>query len=131
MSLDPTQLALTALNFLLPHLDYIRGKVTDAVLPEAGKALVTVLKDKWLAKSEAATTAIAEVAKDPGDADNREALLVYLRKALKADPEFAADVARLLPDASAAPQNPQGLNQSGDDNKGAVVSGQGNNVTIG
>ena len=129
MSLDPTQLALTALNFLLPHLDYIRGKVTDAVLPEAGKALVTVLKDKWLAKSEAATTAVAEVAKDPADADNREALLVYLRKALKADPEFAADVARLL-QAAAAPQNPQGLNQSGDNNKGAVVSGQGNNVTI-
>ena len=130
MNLDLTQLAPLALSFLLPHLDYIRGKVTDAMLPEAGKALVTVLKDKWLAKNEAASSAVEDAAKDPADTDNRDLLLTYLRKALKADPEFAAEVERLLPAAVAATQNPQGLNQSGDNNKGAVVSGQGNSVTI-
>ena len=126
MSFDPTQLAPLALNFLLSHLDYIRGKVTDGALTESGKALVAVVKEKWLAKNATASAAVEEVAKDPGDADNRAALLAFLSKALKADPEFAADVARLMP---ATPQ--QGLNQSGDNNKGAVVSGSGNTVSIG
>jgi hypothetical protein len=128
MSLDPTQLALTAFNFLLPHLDYLRGKLTDSALSESGKALVAVVKDKWLAKNEAAASAVEEVAKDPADTDNRDLLLTYLRKALKADPDLAAEVERLLPAAMAA--NQQMLNQSGDNNKGAVVSGQSNTITI-
>ena len=49
-----------------------------------------------------------EAAKDPADTDNRDLLLSFLRKALKADPEFAAEVARLLTAAVAATQNPQG-----------------------
>lgn len=117
-------LALTVLNFLLPHLDYLRGKVADSVLSESGKALVGAFKDKWLAKSEAANVAVAELAEKPDDADNRDAVLVQLRKALKSNPEFAAEVGRL---ASAAGVQ---LSVVGDGNKVAVVQGSGNDVSI-
>jgi len=127
--IDPTQLAQLAFAFLLPHLDYIRGKVADGVLTESGKALVAVVKDRWLAKNEAATAAVAEVAKDPADVDNRELLLAFLRKAFKADADFAAEVARLL-DGAGAEGAGLGLSQVGNGNKGAVVRGIRNTVTI-
>ncbi len=122
--IDPATLALSVFNFLLPHLDYIRGKVADAALTESGKALVGVLKDRWLTKSETAQGAVADAAANPADPDNREAVVTQLRKALKSDPEFAEEVARLA--AAAGIQ----FTITGDNNKTAVVQGSGNIVDI-
>ena len=123
--LDPGQIAFTVFNFLLPHLNYLRGKVADGALTESGKALVGVLKDKWLAKSETAQAAVAEAANAPDDPDNREAVITQLRKALKADPALAEEVERL---ASAAGLH---LNITGDNNKTVVIqAGSGNIVDI-
>ena len=60
--------------------------------------------------------------RDPADADNREAVLVQLRKALKGDPEFAAEVTRWWGMAQ--------LTQTGDGNKVAVVVRNKNAVNI-
>jgi hypothetical protein len=122
--IDPATLALTVFNFLLPHLDYIRGKVADAALTESGKALVSVLKDKWLAHSETAKTAVADAAENPTDPENREAVVTQLRKALKSDPDFAQEVSRLATAAGVQ------LTITGDNNKTAVIQGSGNIVDI-
>ena len=122
--MDPAQLATAAFTFLLPHLDYIRGKVADAVLSESGKGLAAAIKDKWLAKSPAAQESIDDLAKDPASADNREAVLIQLRTALNANPDFAAEIARLLPQAGIQ------LSVSGAGNKTAAVQGNRNTVTI-
>lgn len=122
--IDPTTLALTVFNFLLPHLDYIRGKVADSALTESCIALVNVLKDKWLAKSETAQASVADAAANPSDPDNREAVVTQLRKALKADPDFAQEIARLAVAAGVQ------LTITGDKNKTAVVQGAGNVVDI-
>jgi hypothetical protein len=119
-----TALALTTYHFLLPHLDYIRGKVADSALTESGKALVTVLKDKWLAKNPTAQAALADAAANPSDPDNRDTVLTQLRKALKADPALAQEIAHL---ASAAGLQ---LTITGDHNKTAIVQGDGNSVNI-
>ena len=119
-----TALALTTYHFLLPHLDYIRGKVADSALTESGKALVTVLKDKWLAKNPTAQSALADAAANPSDPDNRDTVLTQLRKALKADPDLAQEIARL---ATAAGLQ---LTITGDHNKTSIVQGDGNSVNI-
>ena len=121
---DLGPLALTLFQFLLPHLDYLRGKVADSALSEAGKALVGVVKEKWLAKSEPAKKAVEDLAAHPEDADNRDDVLVQLKKALKADPEFAAEVSRLSVAAGVQ------LMVTGDNAKVAVVQGDGNGVSI-
>jgi hypothetical protein len=122
--IDSASLALTVFHFLLPHLDYIRGKVADAALTESGKALVGVLKEKWIGKSETAQAALADAAANPTDPDNREAVVTQLRKALKSDPDFAQEVARLATAVGIQ------LTITGDNNKTAVVQGTGNIVDI-
>ena len=122
--IDPATVALTVFHFLLPHLDYIRGKVADAALSESGEALVSVLKDKWLDKSETAQAAVADAAANPADPENREAVVTQLRKALKSDPDFAEEVARLATAAGIQ------LTVTGGNNKTAVVQGSGNVVDI-
>ena len=120
--MDTSQLATAAFTFLLPHLDYIRGKVADSMLAESGKSLVTAFKDKWLAKSPAAQESIEDLAADPASADNRDAVLVQLRKAITKDPELAAEMERLLPQVGIE------VNVSGIGNK--TVANQGHHNTI-
>ena len=120
--MDAAQLATAAFTFLLPHLDYIRGKVTDAVLAESGKGIAAAIKDKWLAKSPAAQESIEDLAADPASADNRDAVLVQLRKAITKDAEFAAEMERLLPQVGIE------VNVSGIGNK--TVANQGHHNTI-
>jgi hypothetical protein len=67
---------------------------------------------------------VADAAAHPEDLDNREAVVTQLRKALKADPEFAGEVARLVTAAGVQ------LSITGDGNKTAVVQGSGNVVDI-
>ncbi|BDC50917.1 hypothetical protein F183_A32330 [Bryobacterales bacterium F-183] len=122
MTTDYMLLASTLFNFLLPHLNYVRGKVADSALSESGKALVGLLKDKWLGKSEAAKAVVA--AADPADSNDRDAILAQLKKALKADPEFAKEAEKLATNAGLQ------LSITGDNNKTAVVQGTGNTVSI-
>jgi hypothetical protein len=122
--MDPATLAVTVFNFLLPHLEYVRGKVVEGALTESGKALVGVLKDRWLAKSDTARAAMADAAANPDDVDNREAVITQLRKALKSDPDFAQEVESL----TSAPDLQ--LKIDGDNNKTAVVQGHGNVIEI-
>lgn len=83
-----------------------------------------LLKDKWLAKSETATAAVSDAAANPNDAENREAVITQLRKALKSDADFAQEVERL---ANAAGVQ---INVTGDNAKIAVVQGSGNVIDI-
>ena len=117
-------LALTTYHFLLPHLDYIRGKVADSALSESGKALVNVLKDKLFDKNPTAQSALTDAAANPSDPDTRDTLLAQLRKALKADPALAQELAHLATAAGIK------LTITGDDNKTAIIQGSGNNVDI-
>lgn len=122
MNLD--QLVPILIPFLASHLDYVRGKIADSALAEAGKALVTTAKEKIFAKHEAAQKAADDLATSPQDPDNQKDFETQLRKALKADPAVAAELANLAQSAGLQ------LNITGDGNKTAIVQGQGNTVSI-
>lgn len=122
MNLD--QLAPILIQALLPHLDYIRGKIADSALSEAGKALITTAKEKLFGKHEAAQKAATDLAQNPQDPDNQKDFETQLRKALKADPALAAELATLAQSAGLA------LHITGDANKTAIVQGQNNTVNI-
>ena len=121
---ETAALAQATLSFLLPHLDYIRGKLADSVLSETGKSLIMALKNKWFSKSASAKEAVEDAAANPADPDSHQALLITLRKALKSDPTLAEDLARLLPNAGIQ------LTMLGDSNKTAIAQGDGNKFEI-
>lgn len=122
MTLD--QLDPNFIHFLVLHLEYIRGKVVDGALPEIGKALITVLKDKLFAKNEAAKKAAEDLAQNPQDPDNKADFETQLRKALKADPALKDELAALARSAGLQ------LTITGDNNKTAVVTGNNNTIQI-
>lgn len=127
---DPTQLVVPLFTFLLPHLEYIRGKVAESALSESGKALVTLVKDKWLSKAPAAAAVADELVAKRDDPDNHEAFQLQLKKALK-DPTFAEEVRKLLekePKLLQAAGDTQ--NVTGDNNKTVFNKGDGNTIKI-
>lgn len=124
INFDLTALAHSLIPWVMPHLKHLAGKAAEGASSESGKALVGLLKDKWLAKSDTARAAVADAAANPDDADNREAVEIQLRKALKADPEFAQKAARLA--SSAGIQ----IHVTGDNNKTVAVQGSHNTITI-
>ncbi|HLP90445.1 MAG TPA: hypothetical protein VK184_17900 [Nostocaceae cyanobacterium] len=67
-----------------------------------GKAIWAKLQPKVEAK-EAAKEAVIDVAQSPEDEDSQASLRVQLKKILEADPALAAEIAKILEEATTQP----------------------------
>ena len=96
--MDPTTLATAAVALLAPYLvkagESLAGKIGET-LPESAGKLWKAIADKFKGNA-AAEVAAKDVAADPADEDNVAAFRKELKKALKDDAAFAAEIERLL-----------------------------------
>ena len=102
----------------------------EAVGGEAGERIVK-LYDKVKAKlTGGGAEALADLEKQPKDADSQAALRVQLKKALEADPAFRAVLGTLLEEikAKGGDQIIQSANVTGDSNVTTQITGSGNVV---
>ncbi len=96
--MDPITLAAAAATLLAPYL----AKAGEKAAEEIGKKLPDAVGKVWGAITAkfkgkpAAEGAAHELIAKPADEDNQEAFNVQLRKALKEDSAFAAELERLL-----------------------------------
>jgi len=116
--MDPATIANTVVAFLTPYL----AKGGEAVARKAGEALVGALERRFKGQP-VPQTALEDLKTDPEDADNQAALRKELRKALAADDEFLAELARLLEQARA--EAPPPTYRAEVHGSGAVVQGPG------
>ena len=94
--MDPVTIATGVVAFLSPFL--VEGG--KAMAKKAGEALVTALERRFKDRP-AAQEALGDVKQEPRNEDFQAVLRVQLQKALAADGEFLAEVARLLKEAQA------------------------------
>jgi hypothetical protein len=125
------ELATAAVALVGPYVAKGAEELAKKVGAEVGSRVVKLwdaLKAKLAGKE-----ALADFEKQPEDADQQASLRVQLRKALEADPEFRAEVTRLVEaiptEQRAAIQ--QIANVTGNQNVTPQIAGSGNQVTIG
>ena len=94
--MDPVTIATGVVAFLSPFL--VEGG--KAMAKKAGEALVAALERRFKDRP-AAQEALGDVKQEPRNEDFQAVLRVQLQKALAADGEFLAEVARLLKEAQA------------------------------
>jgi len=102
--MDPATLALTVTTFLSPLIAKAGEKAAEEVgkkLPEAAGKLWQAVAARFSGQP-AAEGAAKELAAKADDQDNQEAFTVQLRKILKEDEAFAAELAQLLQSAQSA-----------------------------
>ena len=96
--MDPITLAAAATTLLAPYLAKAGEKAAEKIgekLPEAIGKVWNAIAAKFKGRP-AAEGAANELTAKPDDTDNKEAFNVQLRKLLKDDPAFAAELERLL-----------------------------------
>ena len=94
--MDAIVLAGSAVVLLAPYLAEGGKELAKKVGGEAGDRIVR-LYDKIKAKlTGGGAEALADLEKQPEDADSQAALRVQIKKALEADPAFQAEVAKLV-----------------------------------
>jgi hypothetical protein len=120
--MDPTALAAAAVAFLAPYLIKAGESLAEKMgetLPENAAKLWKAIADKF--KEEAAAEVAArDVAADPADEDNLAAFRKELKKALRNDAGFAAEIERLLKQAQGLAMTMIAASEGG-----AVVMGDG------
>jgi hypothetical protein len=95
--MDPAAIATTVVAFLSPYL----AEGGKAAAKKVGEKLVAAIERRFKGKS-AAEEALEDVKNDPQDEDFQAVLRVQLKKAMKKDETFAAELATLLKEAEAA-----------------------------
>jgi hypothetical protein len=105
--MDPVTISTAAVAFLSPYL--VEGG--KAVAKKAGETLWSALQKRFKGKP-VPETALKDLKDDPKDLDNQAALRKELRKELKADADFLAQIAKLLEDAVAPVPPPWGQGRS-------------------
>ena len=93
--MDPTTLAASAVSILSPYL----AKAADMVASKAAGDLYALLHSK-LAQKPAAAEALQDLEEAPADADAQAALRLQLKKALNEDEDLAAQLQKLVKQAS-------------------------------
>jgi hypothetical protein len=94
--MDPVTLAGSAVALVAPYLALGGKELAKKVGEEAGQRIFG-LYDKLKAKLVGGgAEALADLAKQPNDADSQAALRVQLKKALDADPAFRAELEKLV-----------------------------------
>lgn len=129
--LDPatlSALAGTAVAALVPLLKKGLDKGAEKLGEHAASRLFDALKSKLVSPS--AKEALDDVAEKPDDSDRQAALRVQVKKALEADPAFAATLQGWLAEAGgAAPGGTvQTATASGDHGAVTQISGSHNTV---
>jgi hypothetical protein len=106
--MDATQLAQLAATTLTPALPVLL-KIGEGTLTKIGEDFKDAVSKKlcekfWprLAQNPAALEAANDAAAAPNDADAQAAFRRQVKKLLEADPDFAQEIAALLPAASGA-----------------------------
>jgi hypothetical protein len=92
--MDPVTIATTVVAFLSPY--FVEGG--KAAAKKVGKKLVTAIERRFKGKPSA-EEALTDVKDNPQDEDFQAALRVQLKKAMKDDDKFAAELAELLEEA--------------------------------
>jgi len=95
--MDPVTIGTAVVAFLSPYL--VEGG--KAAAKKAGEALVAAIERRFEDKP-AARESLDDMKNDPQDDDFQAALRVQLKKTMKADEEFAVELAELLEEAKAA-----------------------------
>ena len=128
--MDPVTLAGAAVALVAPYLAEGGKELAKKVGGEAGERIVK-LYDKVKAKlSGGGAEALADLEKQPEDADSQAVLRVQLKKALEADPAFRAELSTLVEEikAKGGDQIIQSANVTGDSNITTQIAGSGNVV---
>ena len=115
--MDPAAIAAAVVAFLSPY--FLEGG--KAAAKKAGEALIGAIQRRFQDKP-AAREALDDMRNDPQDEDVQAALRVQLKKAMKADEAFAADLAGLLEEAKEAAPSAY---QAAVHGSGAVAQGPG------
>jgi hypothetical protein len=116
--MDPAAIATAVVAFLAPYL----AEGGKAVAKKVGEALVAALERRFKGQP-AAEEAVHDLKATPQDADVQAALRHQLKKALAADPEFLAELARLL--AELEPEAPAAGYHAEVRGSGAIAQGTG------
>ena len=114
--MDPVTLASAAVALVAPYLAEGGKELAKKVGGEAGERIVN-LYDKVKAKlTGGGAEALADLEKQPEDADSQAVLRVQLKKALEADPAFRAELVTLIEEikAKGGDQIIQRINVTGD-----------------
>ncbi|MGI9421159.1 MAG: hypothetical protein ACR2RA_25315 [Geminicoccaceae bacterium] len=129
--MDIPALATSAVALLSPYLvkgsEEFAKKVGGAAFGGVEK-LYGLVKGKLTGPAEAATLSSLEA--KPDDTRRQGALEVFIEEALKADPDFAAELKALVENVKKKGGAPvtQIMNITGDHNKSTQISGSGNIV---
>jgi hypothetical protein len=131
--MDPVTLAGAAVALVAPYLVEGGKELAKKIGGEAGGRIVT-LYDKVKAKlAGGGADALADLEKQPKDADSQAALRVQLKKALEADPAFRAELEKLVGEIQekGGDRIKQIANVTGDRNVTTQIAGGGNQVNVG
>jgi hypothetical protein len=131
MPLDPASLAISAVSLLAGHfLPEAASAAVKALGGAAGKQVFDWLKSKLTRPAE--SEALAKLEANPTSGAARKSLEGLLELRLEKDAALVSELLGLLKSAGALDQSvTQTIDQAGDRNVGAQVSGQGNTVSLG
>jgi hypothetical protein len=110
-------IATTVVAFLSPYL----AEGGKAAAKKVGEKLVAAIERRFKGKSSA-QEALEDMKSDPQDEDFQAVLRVQLKKAMKKDETFAAELAELLEEAEAAAPATYRATVYG---SGAIAQGEG------
>ncbi len=124
MPVDPriAEVAAAVVTALVPYLTE-GGK---AAARKAGEALFGAIKRRFSGRT-IAEAALEEFKTDPADEENRQTLEAQIRKALKQDADFLAELTELLKRVTATEG---GIATGGDMDHSAAVTGKENNTAV-
>jgi hypothetical protein len=128
--MDPVTLAGSAVALVAPYLVEGGTELAKKVGGEVGERIVK-LYDKVKAKlTGGGAEALADLEKQPNDADSQAALRVQLKKALEADPAFKDELEKLVGEIreKGGDRISQIANVTGDQNVTTQIVGSGNVV---
>ncbi len=128
--MDPVTLAGSAVALVAPYLVEGGTELAKKLGGEVGERIVK-LYDRVKAKLVGGgAEALADLEKQPKDADSQAALRVQLKKALEADPAFRAELEKLVGEIreKGGDRVSQIANVTGDQNVTTQIAGSGNVV---
>jgi hypothetical protein len=128
--MDSATLAGAAVALVAPYLAEGGKELAKKVGGEAGERIVKLYDKVKATLTGGGAEALADLEKQPEDADTKAALRVQLKKALEADPAFRAELATLVEEikAKGGDQIIQSANIVGDQNVTTQIAGSGNVV---
>lgn len=114
LQVDPatiTALTTTAIGVLTPYL----AKAGEAAAKKGGEEVYNLLKSRF-SQDPAAQRDLEDLAQEPANLDNQAALRKQIKKQLQADPDFAAQLEKILDRTGPAKGGTVTINQQAGDN---------------